>query len=182
MGTIRVWTKQNLQVLEALQQTGRHVAKKDFILRNDDSALMKPCYDWLVQALPQQSRPADADYPIWLSFRADATMLPTPGCVILELEIDEALITRLNVAKWGAINNFSYLPADEADLRRHRRLLKEYGISDAKACMSRFYPELRAEIEASWSRVFDDRVKLGNDLAYGLVWEVRESWIRSILR
>ena len=182
MGTIRVWTKQNLQILPALEQTGRHVARREFVLQNDDSALMQPAYDWLVSHLPQENRPADADYPIWLSFRSDGTMLPTPGCAILELELDEAAITRINVAKWGAINNFSYLPADDADLRRHQRLLREYGVSDAKCCMSRFYPELKAEIEASWDRLFDDRVQLGNDLAYGLVWEVKASWIRTIIR
>ena len=55
------------------------------------------------------------------------------------------------------------------------------GISDVKACTTRFYPELRREIEESWLRLFDESIQLGNDLAYGLIWEIREEWIVRVI-
>ena len=38
----------------------------------------------------------------------------------------------------GAIPNFSHIPADDKDAKRHSKLLAEYGVSDAKAWLSRF--------------------------------------------
>jgi len=180
--TVTVYTKQHRAVLEALERTGVHRARREAVLQNEDSLLMRPAYDWLAAHLPQTHRHPAADYPVWVSFSRDAAMLPSPGYVILELEVDRQHIMEVNIAKWGAINNCSYLPADDADLRHHRREMEALGLSDAKACTSRFYPALRAKIEASWDRLFDDRVRLGNDLAYGLLWEVRKEWIRSVIQ
>ena len=183
MGTITVWTRQHENILQTLEQHGRHTAKREYVLGNEDARLMLFCYDWLVQHHPcPHLRPADGDYPVWLSLQRDAAMLPSPGSVILELEVDEELVTYINIAKWGAINNFSYIPSDEADARRHRKLLADYGTGDAKACMTQFYPELKREIIASWDRLWDESIRLGNDFAYGLIWEVRKEWIRNIIQ
>lgn len=48
-------------------------------------------------------------------------MLPEKGRVILELEIEESLITRVNFTKWGMILNYSYIPADKADEKAAQR-------------------------------------------------------------
>ena len=96
-------------------------------------------------------------------------------------ELEEAQITRVNIAKWGAILNYSYIPADEADDRRHKKLLRDYGVSDAKAFMTQFYPDIKREIIASWARLFDDRVQLGNDWCYGTIWEVKQEWITAVV-
>ena len=177
-----VYTKQHEAVLENLTRCGVHRAQRSAVLENEDSLLMRQAYDWLAEHLPQENRHPAADYPVWVSFSRDATMLPGPGYVILELEVEERLLMRVNIAKWGAINNCAYLPLDGADERRHRREMEQLGLSDAKACTSRFYPEQKRKIEDSWIRLFDDRVQLGNDLAYGLLWEVRQEWIRQIVR
>lgn len=182
MRLISVWTKQHEAILSQLAQTGRYVAKREDILKNEDSQLLEPSYNWLAQHMPQEHRPPDADYPIWLSLYADNTRLPSPNTITLELELDESLMTRINVAKWGTITNFSYLPRDDNDAARHNRLLESYGISDAKACMTQFYPALKREIESSWNRLFDDRVQLGDPFCYGLIWEVKKEWIKEISR
>lgn len=179
MKTITVWTRQQECVLHQLQKTGRYTAQQSKVLQNEDALLMKTGYDWLAASLPQIQRPIDADYPIWLSLEANTAMLPMAGYKILELEIPADLITKINIAKWGAINNFSYLPANSSDLRQHRQKLSALGINDTKACMSRFYPELKAEIISSWQRLFDDSVNLGNDLSYGVVWELRLEWLQN---
>ena len=183
MEKITVWTKQHQDMLRELERTGRHVARREYILQDlkEDSPLVLETYDWLARHSPDAARrPPDADYPVWVSFQSDAAMLPGPGFVILELEIDPDLITEVNIAKWGTILNYSYIPQDEADARRHKKLLADYGVSDTKAYMSQFYPQIKREIVASWDRLFDDRVQLGNPYAYGTIWEVRQEWVRQI--
>ena len=184
MPAIQVWTKQHRSVWDTLVRDGVYRARREFISLDlqEHAPLVLPVYDWLVEHMPQTHRPPQAEYPVWVSFHREATMLPGPDTVILELSLDPELITPINIAKWGAILNYSYIPADEADARRHRKLMEAHGVSDAKAFMSRFYPELRQEIVRSWDRLFDDSVQLGNDSAYGVMWEIRKEWVKCVTR
>jgi len=180
MAEITMWTKQHISVLDALEATGRYTARRQGIsLDMEDTApLVLEAYDWLVRRHPRAAeRPEDAEYPVWLSYAEGATMLSSPGSAILELRLEEGLITPINIAKWGAILNYSYIPADDKDARRHQELLAAYRTSDAQAFMSRFYPDIKREIVQSWDRLFDGSIKLGNDYCYGLVWELRREWI-----
>ena len=186
MDKITVWTKQNENVVKEIEETGRYIAKKEYILKDLDehAYLVLEVYDWLVKNTPNTAqRPYDAEYPIWVSLAKEATMLPSEGTVILELKVDPTLITMVNIHKWGAILNYSYIPADEQDAQNHRWLLKEYGVSsDTKAYMSQFYPQIKRDIIESWHRLFDDSVTLGSDEKYGNIWEVRKEWITQIIR
>ncbi|MBU5625468.1 DUF3841 domain-containing protein [Oscillibacter sp. MSJ-2] len=185
MGKCKVWTKQHISVLEQLECQGRYTSKREYVALTleEHTDLVLEAYDWLVRNSPGAAfRPADAEYPVWVSYRQDAAMLPQQDTVLLELTMDEALITPIHVSKWGTILNFSYIPADANDARRHSKLLAEYGVSDAKAYLSRFYPEIREEIVDSWDRLFDDSVHLGSELRYGTIWEVRREWVSHVTR
>lgn len=182
MEEITVWTKQHRSVWEAIQRTGRYAAKRAYIDLDlgECAPLVLEVYDWLAAHLPQQGRPRDAEYPVWLSYTCEAAMLPSPGTVLLELRLPRELVYPVNIEKWGTILNYSYIPQDEADARRHRRLLEDYGVSDAKAYSSQFYPQIKREITTSWDRLFDSAIILGSEAAYGLTWEVRQEWIQSV--
>ena len=185
MESIRVWTKQHASVAEELERTGVYRAKGRYISLDleEHAPLVLEVYDWLVAHTPAAARrPEGAEYPVWVSFLQEGTMLPGDGAVILELELDPAAITPINVAKWGAMLNYSYLPLDGEDARRHRKLLADYGTSDAKAFMTPFYPQIKREILASWPRLFDSRVQLGGGLEYGTIWEIQRPWVKQILR
>lgn len=185
MDKITVWTKQHKSVAEALERSGRYVAKKDYISKDLDehAHLVLEVYDWLVKHSPGAAhRPEGAEYPIWVSFAQEATMLPSEGSVILELRVEPSLITKVNINKWGTILNYSYIPAHEQDAREHRKMLEEYGVSDAKAYMSQFYPQIKRKIIDSWSRLFDDTVLLGGKQCYGNLWEIKKEWVINILR
>ena len=185
MSRIKVWTRQHRSVLETLEQEGIYRAKREFIRMDlqEHADLVLETYDWLVKHGPDaHNRPQGVEYPVWVSFRRDATMLPDENTVILELELEDAQITRVNIAKWGTILNYSYIPADEHDALRHKKLLRDYGVNDAKAFMTQFYPDIKREILASWQRLFDDSVQLGNDLCYGTIWEVKKQWITAVYR
>ena len=180
MNEITVWTKQHRNVLECLERTGRYTARRAYIdLDLEECApLVLEVYDWLAARLP--GRPADAEYPVWLSYTGEAVMLPSPGTAILELRLPEERITPVNIEKWGAILNYSYIPRDPQDARRHRKLLEAYGVSDAKAYLTQFYPQIKREIVASWDRLFDGGVQLGSAAVYGTVWELRREWVRRV--
>ena len=153
MAKITVWSKQHENVWKVLQETGRYTVKREYIIKD----------------LKEHSE-------------LDATMLPEKGRVILELEIEESLITRVNFTKWGMILNYSYIPADKADEKRHKELLEAYGVSDTQAYMSQFYPEIKREIRESWKRLFDDDIQIGSDGCYGNIWEVRREWVKNVIQ
>ena len=184
MGKIKVWTRQHKNVLNELEKTGRYTAKREYISKEmqEHTGIILEAYDWLVKNGPDAAnRPEDVEYPVWVSFDRAATMLSGRDGAILELLLDEERVTSVNIAKWGAILNYSYIPADEADGKRHRELLHLYGTDDVRAVMTPFYPEIRREITGSWKRLFDDSIKLGNDLKYGTIWEIRREWVTEVL-
>lgn len=185
MSKIKVWTRQHISVYDKVMNDGRYTAKKDYIFMDlqEHAKYVLEVYDWLVRKGPKAHlKPADVEYPVWMSFEQDATMMPGKDGVIFELTIDEEIITPINIAKWGTILNYSYIPADEKDAKRHREILEMYGVDDAKAYMTQFYPMIKKEIVASWDRLFDDQVKLGNDLKYGTIWEVRKEWVTNVIK
>jgi len=180
VNTIHVWTKQHISVWETLQRDGIYHARSGGIFRNEDARLMMDAYHWLAANIPNAAaKPEGAEFPIWLAFSRSGTMLPTPDTVLLELEIDAALVTNVNIAKWGTILNCAYIPADAEDKKRHSQLLRDWGTSDEKACMTQFYPQIRREIQASWARLFDDSIQVGSPECYGTIWEVRKEWVRT---
>ena len=86
MERITVWTKQHRAVLEQLEQVGRYTAKREYVLKeNEDcSRFVLEAYNWLVKHSPLAAqKPADADYPVWLSFSREGTYLPQPNTVML---------------------------------------------------------------------------------------------------
>jgi len=182
---ITAWTRQNRLILKDLEEKGRYIARKNFIKADmeDTAPVVLMAYDWLVKHSPKAHlRPADVEYLIWISYVREATMMPDENSVVLELSIDPEIITPVNINKWGAILNYSYIPKDEKDAARHRELLEMYGVSDAKACMTQFYPQIKKEVIDSWERLFDKDILLGNALEYGTIWEIRKEWVKSILK
>ena len=182
MAEITVWTKQNRAVLDQLESNGRFIADERFIRREleDTADIMLFIYRWLADHMPAAAdRPADAKFPVWVSYEKEATMSPEPGYAVLELRAPAELVTRLDIAKWTRITNYSYIPADEEDEAEHNRYLNCLGTDNARAVMTRFYPELRQKIISSWDRLFDDSIVLGSTSAYGLMWEVRKEWIQN---
>ena len=183
MPEITVWTKQNIAVLDQLDSAGRFVADEKFIRRElgDTAPVMLYLYRWLSGHIPiAGQKPADAVYPVWVSFIKEATMMPEPGYTILELKADTDRMAAIDIIKWTKVTNYSYLPLDEEDEKAHNRLLEENGADNAKAVMTSFYPEIRNKIISSWDRLFDPPVCPGAPGSYGLIWEVRKEWIQKI--
>lgn len=183
MEKMKVFTKQRKEILKELDEKGYHVTTADHVAVEwkEDTKIVLQVYDWLVKHVPShEMKPDYAIYPIWVSLSREATMLLDDQSVVLELEVDPAIITKINIFKWGKILNYSYIPKDEADAKAHLEKLEMYGISDMKAYMTPFYPDMKREIVESWKRLFDDSVTLGNEECYGIMWEVRKEWVVAI--
>ena len=78
MGKIKVWTRQHSSVLKTIQETGRYVAKKEYITidMQEHADIIFEVYDWLVKNGPDAAnRPQDVQYPVWVSFDEKAAML-----------------------------------------------------------------------------------------------------------
>ena len=184
MEKITVYTKQRKEILEELDNKGCHVTTADHVAVEwkEDTKIVLEVYDWLVKNSPScEWKPDYAVYPVWVSLSREATMLLDDKSVVLELSVDPLLITKINIFKWGKILNYSYIPKAEKDARTHMEKLELYGISDMKAFMTPFYPDIKREIVDSWKRLFDESVTLGNEECYGIMWEIRKEWVVNII-
>lgn len=187
MGMIKVWTKQHENVIKELKNTGRYIAKKEYIIMDlqEHADIVLEAYQWLTKNGPDiNNKPEDVEFPVWVSFSRDSTMLLSEKTIILELELEESLITKIDIIKWGMILNYAYLPENESDENRHKKLLEDHRISDTQAYMSQFYPQIKREIIESWKRLFyyDKNIKKNNSEYYGNIWEIKEKWIREIIK
>ena len=62
-------------------------------LKEQDPVVLE-AYDWLVKHGPDRAnKPADVEYPVWVSFTNEGTMMNSENTVILELSLDPAIIT-----------------------------------------------------------------------------------------
>lgn len=186
MATVHVWTKQHQRMLDDLLRDGRYITPKAYIMRQheDGADVFLTVYDWFTATASRlKPKPADVSYPIWLSLSRESAMLNGEGEVTLELALDEDLILPVDIAKWSTILNYSYIPEDDADLRRHQQLLRDHGVAgDAKALMTPFYPLIKREIIASWERLFDASMMADNTVSVGTIWEVKKEWLVEVIR
>ena len=183
MEIVTVYTKQRKEILDELADNGYHVTNAAQVAMEwkEDTKIVLEVYDWLIKNIPRkETKPDYAIYPVWVSLSHETTMLLDDQSVVLELAIDPSLLTKINIFKWGKILNYSYIPENDADARAHSEKLELYGISDMKAFMTPFYPDIKREIVDSWKRLFDESVSLGNDECYGLLWEIKKEWVVNV--
>ena len=82
MAKITVWSKQHENVWKVLQETGRYTVKREYIIKDlkEHSELVLDTYEWLVKNGPDYgNKPADVEFPVWVSFMQDATIKTKKG-------------------------------------------------------------------------------------------------------
>lgn len=139
---MRFWTKQHSMVLKTLLETGRYTAgrKNLFADLQEHAPLMLEAYDWLSAHHPGLAgKPPEAECVVWLSYARDAAMMPDEAGVLLELEIPSELVTPVNIAEWGMILNYAYIPAGEEDGQAYR---KKTECAGSQRCKSLYVPLL----------------------------------------
>lgn len=180
---MRVWTRQSARALDDLVNEGVFRIKRSYIKRKygDLSGTFMLCYDWLSdEASKRLERPENAEGPIWLALRPDFMPCPAENTVVLELEIDKGSLLVFDMGKWDYILNYWHIPRDEEDRRSFRRALDEKGVANqSEVMMTNFHPVLRRRMKESWSRLFDDDIRVSqNDQA--ICWEIKAEWVVSV--
>lgn len=176
--TLQAYTRQHLQVLKTLEQTGVYRVQKSHIEEKNGaiSQYYLELYDWYVRHAERPvPRPEGAEYPIWLFLEEENKLPPLSGSVCLELEIPRDLVVLTDVERWGYRVNYLYIPMDEKDRDAREAELKRNGIGNETALIQtgkgNFYPLLKRKIIQSWDRVFEDPAT-GSGLCQGTVMGV----------
>lgn len=184
---VRLWTRQNKNILEELEEDSVYRVKKEYILEKMDtiSDYYLNLYEWYARnAAGIVSKPEGAEYPIWLSTTSDMMLQPIDGTVVLEIEVDreKAIFTDLN--KWGYVVNYFYLPTDPEDEERHNKELERFGIGDESSLImgdkGNFYPLLKNKIMKSWERLFEPFDEKST-VSQATLWEIRKEWVVDII-
>ncbi len=180
---MKVWTRQSVKAWEELQKNGVFRIKKKHITRKygDISNTLMVCYEWLTKKASEHlDRPEGAEGPIWLALRPDFMPCPADNTVVLELEIESKNLIVFDMGKWDYILNYWYIPFDEEDGRHFCKLLDAKGIrNQSEVVMTQFHPVLKRVIMESWSRLFDENIRVsGNDQA--ICWEIKREWVTGV--
>lgn len=177
-----VWTKQYRDILKVLDEKGRYIVKKEYIIAKmeEHAGLYLDVYNWFFsRAAACLPAPPDVRYPVWVSLQEEEKIGNSDGNVLLELSVGEDDLMVLDLEKWGRIVNYLYIPRDAADAEAHEAMLARYGIDDTAAYMSPFYPSVKQKIIKSWDRLFDETIRLGQ-IEVGILWEVKREWIKAV--
>lgn len=182
---IRVWTRQDENILHILEKDGRYIVKKEYIEQKMEncSRFYLDVYSWYTgKAKDIVAKPPDVQYPIWVSLSSDYMLQQVPGTVILELLVDKNSVIITDSEKWDRIVNYWYVPLTKKDEEDYDKKLKNYGITNSsKVYLSNFYPHLKNEVIKSWDRLFDNSYSLSS-LYQGTIWEVKKEWVQKVTK
>lgn len=179
-----VWTKQNEGILNDLEENGRYIVKKEYIVKKmeEHADVYLDVYDWFYKAASKLLKPPDdANYPIWVSLAQEEKIGNSDGNVQLEISIEPDDLLTMDIDKWGRIVNYMYIPKDKQDEAEHEHMLASYGVDDCTAYMTPFYPNIKQKIIKSWDRLFDETIVL-SEFRVGIIWELKKEWIAEIVR
>lgn len=184
---VRLWTRQDKRSLEALNREGviriqpEHLQEKF----EEISPYILSLYDWFVEAASTKvAKPSGVSYPVWCSVSEENMLRPTENEVVYELEVDPAEVIYFDGSKWDYVLNHLYIPENEQDASRYNAQLEakgfKHGFSLIDSKTAHLYPIEKAEVIASWHRIFTidqwDIFKVQANL-----WEVRRDMVKSVL-
>lgn len=147
---MKLWTIQHQSAWEKAEATG--------ILKADGRRIepdFRPAYRWLIEQMRQRLPDYRDNYPVW-AWAQPKPDLRRPwhlrtGTLGVRIEFaadpDQVLLSHFDA--WHAVLNDWYLSTSEADDDRHWQALQDNKNNPAELRI------LRAELEASWERVFD---------------------------
>ncbi len=185
MKTITCWTRQVTAMAEELKTDGTFRVKEEYIrMKNDNiSYYYLDLYRWYTNKSREYIEiPEGAQFPIWFSLTEEYRLQPTPGTVVLKMEIPRDKLLIIDSEKWDYRGNNMYVPKDKADREAFEQKLSKYGIGDETALVEQlgnFYPMLKKELVASWERIF---TMPPSDLEKGFAtcWELKQDWVKEV--
>ena len=185
--TITLYASQADPVIEAIERNGVCYSKEAYVRKKyqESAKIFTTAYSWFVREMEKYvKKPDGAEYPYW-AFREAYNVDQSMGGNFLTLEVplDEVLL--FDMYDWSRILCLQYMGKNEADEKEFRRMLSDYGIKrECDVVLTRFYPELKAQVLESWKRLFRfHRAVAAGDLS-GIqsvqagLWCLKKEWLR----
>lgn len=175
----RVYAAQTAPVIDELRRSGQCFCREEYVRRKygecADSFLI--AYRYLARkGKALVPKPAGAELPYWVS--PDPAGLPRSE-TLLALDVPRAELLLFPRAWWTRILQLRYLGATERETAAFERELSARGLTGYQVMTSRFYPELREQMLASWEKLLDPEAVSGLAPAQlqGAVWTIRREWV-----
>ncbi len=178
-GTVRVYAAQTAPVIEELEKNGQCFCRERYIRKKYGECAVGflVAYRYLAEkGEALVPKPAGAELPYWVS--PDPAGLPRSE-TFLPLDVPRAELLLFPRAWWTRILQLRYLGETEEENARFERELKERGLTGYEIMTSRFYPEERERLLASWKKLLDPKAIEGLAPAQlqGAVWTIRREWV-----
>lgn len=176
---MRVYAAQTATVVDELLRSGQCFCREEYIRRKygECAGSFLIAYRYLAEkGAALVPKPEGAELPYWVS--PDPAGLPRSE-TLLALDVPHGELLLFPRALWTRILQLRYLGRTEEETACFERELEARGLSGYAVMTSRFYPELRAQILASWERLLDpaERALLAPCDLQGAVWTIRQEWI-----
>ncbi len=186
MDTMDLWTRQVPHVWDILQEEGIYAVKEAYIRQKNESIAdyYLQLYSWFSNTARKYIPvPARLQYQIWLCINDETMLQPVENTIILKLKAPKDKVLIVNMAAWGYVVNYWYVPLDDADAAAHQKELQRYGIHSEDALVStslgNFYPLLKRKIVNSWERVFT-LTPVNEQDAVAVMWEIQREWVEEV--
>lgn len=181
---IELWTQQSEKVRNLLFVQQRLTVKKRYIEQKygSEAEIFLKAYDFFVKEAKRiVEKPEDAGYPFWAAADPQTALSGGSG-FLLRLEVPEEKVIFFDKDKWNKILNLSYIPDDKEDLKKHKKTLEKYGITDdSEIVLSPHYPVLKDKIMESWQKVFDGENDGFTSKKKGAaIWELKADWVEEV--
>lgn len=186
-GKTILFTTQSIKSLKIIEETGRFINKKEYIVEHFDdiSPFFIKCYDWFVsEASKRTNKPEDVKYHIWCSVSARNCMRPYDDEVGYVIEVPNEEIIFFSGLKWDYVLNLHYVPRNNDDLEKYRKEMKDKGFKNTfefiEGRYARMFPMEEKRIKDSWTRIFDiDEWNIFDIQAN--IWQIKKEWIKHII-
>lgn len=184
--TVTLYTAQSEAVVEAVR-SGTAFSCEAFVQKKyeESAPVFLTAYRWFsAEAAKLVPRPEGAGLPYWVFGSPQSVDLSGGGCPLtLCVPRDQAVF--FDMYDWNRVLQMRYMGETPAQERAFQEELAMRGLRETDVMLSGFYPELRQQIIASWSRLFrhHERIRAGDLTGVGAMqaalWCIRKEWVVS---
>lgn len=184
--TIRLYTAQMPPVLEAIRRDGFCTSRASYVQKKyeESAGSFLEVYQWFAkEAAKTVPLPDGAELPYWAFEDIYNVEASDQDDHVLTLDVPKDQVILFDMFDWTKLMRFEYLGETPQEEKAFKEELRECGLREYDVMMSRFYPEWKARILASWERLFRHHEALlrgdhtGVHSVQAALWKIEKEWI-----
>lgn len=187
--TITLYSPQAGIVIETLKQDGVCFSRREYVQKKygESAPIFLTAYDWFVRSASRYvPLPENAQYPYW-AFADPKNVDTSAGNRVLKLKVPVREAVYFDLYDWNKILCLQYMGETEAEEKRFRNALADYGIRrESDILLTGFYPDLKRQVLESWERLFrrHEAISSGDlsciqSIQAGL-WCLKKEWVEDM--